>query len=118
MNAADSLGRARWFEMLAVLGRWALGLLFIYMGWKKAMHPADFLTLVRQYEMVSNHVVLNIIAATLPWFEVFCGLLLIAGIAVRGTAVMLLAMLIPFTLIVLKRALAIASAQHLSFCLV
>src|SRR5207253_4900534 len=37
---------------------------------------------------------------------------------VRGAAVMLVVMLIPFTLLVLKRALAIADAQHLAFCMV
>jgi uncharacterized membrane protein YphA (DoxX/SURF4 family) len=54
----------------------------------------------------------------LPWFEVFCGVLLLTGIAVRGSALVLLAMLIPFTFIVLKRALAIASAEGILFCAV
>jgi uncharacterized membrane protein YphA (DoxX/SURF4 family) len=68
--------------------------------------------------MVASPLGLNAIAAGLPWFEVFCGLLLVAGVAVRGTALMALAMLIPFTLIVLRRALAIAAAQGLPFCAV
>jgi uncharacterized membrane protein YphA (DoxX/SURF4 family) len=107
-----------WLDAGAVLARWVLGVLFLYMGLKKALYPADFLKLVRQYDMVSSSLVLNLIAAVLPWFEAFCGLLLLAGVAVRGTATMLVLMLVPFTLIVLRRALMIASTQHLAFCLV
>jgi uncharacterized membrane protein YphA (DoxX/SURF4 family) len=105
-------------EILTVLSRWVVGGLFIYMGMYKALHPVEFLKLVRQYDMVSSPLLLNSIAAALPWFETICGALLITGVAVRGTAVMLLAMLIPFTLIVLKRALAIQSLQALAFCAV
>jgi hypothetical protein len=61
---------------------------------------------------------LNLIASALPWFEVFCGVMLLTGVAVRGSALVLLGMLIPFTLIVLKRALAIASAEGILFCAV
>src|SRR4051812_5798438 len=109
---------APWLSNGAVLARLVLGGLFLYMGLRKAMHPADFLNLVRQYDMVSSTFLLNAIAAMLPWFEAFCGLLLVAGIAVRGTAVMLLVMLIPFSLVVLKRALAIAAATSQPFCMV
>jgi hypothetical protein len=66
--------------------------------------------------MVENHVLLNFIAATLPWFEVLCGLLLLAGIGVRGAAFVALGMLVPFSLIVLKRALAIHTASAIAFC--
>ena len=115
---AKAVTRHGWLDYLAILARWVVGVLFIYMGLKKALHPADFLTLIRQYDMVSTPFLLNTIAATLPWFETFCGVLLLTGIAVRGTAVMLIVMLIPFTLLVLKRALAIASAKSLAFCMV
>lgn len=105
-------------ESTALLARWLVGGLFIYMGMNKALHPVDFLKLVHQYDLVSVSWLLNSIAAALPWFEVFCGLLLVAGIAVRGSALMLVLMLIPFTLVVLKRGLAISAAQHLPFCAV
>ena len=39
-----------------------------------------------------------------------------AGIAVRGSALILLLMLIPFSLIVLHRALAIREASAIAFC--
>jgi uncharacterized membrane protein YphA (DoxX/SURF4 family) len=105
-------------EMVAVLARWFLGGLFVYMGLVKALDPKQFLELVHQYQMVSSPLILNSIAAALPWFEVFCGLLLLAGVAVRGTALMLLLMLVPFTIIVLRRALFLASTKGLALCAV
>jgi hypothetical protein len=45
-------------------------------------------------------------------------LLLLFGVAVRGSALMLVAMLVPFTAIVFKRALEIAAANHQAFCAV
>jgi uncharacterized membrane protein YphA (DoxX/SURF4 family) len=110
--------RSRTLEAGAVVIRWLLGLLFIYMGLNKALHPDVFLKLVRQYDLTSNPYFLNLIAAGLPWFEVFCGLLLLAGVAVRGAALMLLLMLIAFTPLVLQRALALAAANKLPLCLV
>jgi uncharacterized membrane protein YphA (DoxX/SURF4 family) len=105
-------------ETFAVLARWVMGGLLIYMGLVKALYPVGFLKLVRQYDLVQNAVVLNSIAAALPWFEVFCGVLLFVGVAVRGSALVLLAMLVPFTALVLKRALAIHAASALAFCAV
>ena len=102
--------------LLPVLVRWLLGVCFVYMGLNKALHPEDFLKLVRQYDMVQGYLLLNLIAAVLPWFEVFCGLLLVSGVAVRGSALMLVLMLVPFTVIVIRRALAIQTATGLVFC--
>jgi uncharacterized membrane protein YphA (DoxX/SURF4 family) len=102
----------------AVLARWLLGAAFLYWGLSKALHPVDFLKLVRQYDIVQSSLILNSMAAALPWFEVFCGLLLLAGIAVRGTALTLLVLLVPFTLLVLHRALLLQAALAIPFCAV
>jgi len=117
-QAGPASRRSRTLEAGAVATRWLLGLLFVYMGLHKALHPDLFLKLVRQYDLTSNPYFLNAIAAGLPWFEVFCGLLLLAGVAVRGAALMLLLMLLAFTPLVLQRALALAAANKLSLCLV
>jgi uncharacterized membrane protein YphA (DoxX/SURF4 family) len=117
MTSKEPVG---WKKFLGAVGpvaaRWVLGGLFLYMGLNKALHPVDFLKLVRQYEMVDWYLLLNLIAILLPWFEVFCGLLLVTGVAVRGAALMLLFMLIPFTVVVIRRALAIQAATALPFC--
>ncbi len=111
-------GSPRFFDSFSIIARLALGVLFIYMGMVKALDPVQFLKMVREYDMVHSAVMLNLIAASLPWFEVFCGVMLIMGVAVRGVALLLIAMLIPFTFLVTKRALAIASAKSLAFCAV
>ena len=118
MSPDPSLRPCAIADRLAVLARWLLGVVFLFMGFSKALHPVDFLKLVRQYELVQDAWLLNSIAAALPWFEVFCGLLLVAGVAVRGTALMLAVMLVPFTVVVVRRALALQAERHIPFCAV
>jgi len=103
-------------ELVCVAARWILGTIFVYMGLSKTLHPVDFLKIIREYHLVESHVALNFIAATLPWFEMLCGLLLLGGIAVRGSAVLLIGMLVPFTTSVLNRAMAIQAASAMPFC--
>src|SRR5437763_274371 len=114
----DVPSSARWqpANVLAALARFLLGGIFIYMGLSKALHPIEFLKMVRQYDALHSPLLLNLVASALPWFETFCGLLLVLGLVVRGTAVMLLGMLIPFSILVLLRALAMHDASGLPFC--
>lgn len=114
IDYASKKGRA--LDAATVLARWLLGALFLYMGLNKALYPVEFLKLVRQYDWVHHPLLLNSIAATLPWFEIFCGGLLVAGVAVRGAALMLLLMLAPFTWIVWQRALTLQAALEIPFC--
>jgi len=114
-SASTSAGTGRG-TVLILIARCVLGAVFIYMGLHKALHPVEFLKLVRQYEVLHTPVLLNMVASTLPWFEIFCGLLLVLGVGVRGAAVMLVAMLIPFTIIVFLRALAMHQTGGLPFC--
>jgi len=118
MNQAPSPTARTVGDVATVLIRWVLGALFVYMGLTKALHPVDFLKLVHQYDLVHDYRLLNAIASALPWFEVFCGLLLLAGVAVRGSALLLIAMLVPFTWIVFQRALSMQAALHIPFCAV
>ncbi len=101
-----------------VLARIALGVMFVYTGIEKAINPVDFLKMIHEYHMVPEQppILLNSMAAVLPWLEVLCGLLLIAGVALRGTALLLLAMLVGFTGAVALRALHIYNAQDIAFC--
>ena len=101
-----------------LLARLALGGLFVYMAWSKVVHPTDFMKLIREYHMVPESwpIVLNLIAAVLPWVEIMCGMLLIFGVALRGTSLMLLLMLIGFTIIVTLRAVGIHQTTGQPFC--
>ena len=105
-------------NIVSLLARWILGAAFVYMGLSKALNPVDFLKLVQQYGIVENFLLLNAIAVILPWFEVFCGFLLLAGFAVRGTALVLIMMLVAFTWLVFDRALELATIKNIPFCLV
>jgi putative oxidoreductase len=98
-----------------LLARLILGGVFIYMGVNKALHPVEFLKLIKQYELLSGPPWLNLIAATLPWFEVFCGMLLVLGIAVRGVSLNLLLMLVPFTIVIARRALEMSKTSGAAF---
>lgn len=118
MKTSPSSSRRVAVDIFTVLTRWLLGAAFVYLGLNKALHPVDFLKLVQQYDLTQNALFLNSIAAGLPWFEVFCGLLLLTGVAVRGTALTLLLMLVPFTLLVLHQALLLQAAQAIPFCAV
>jgi uncharacterized membrane protein YphA (DoxX/SURF4 family) len=117
-EGTKSVPSARRRVVAPLLARWVLGGLFLYLGLYKALHPVDFLKLVRQYDMVAGPVLLNSVAAFLPWVEVFCGLLLVSGIAVRGAALMALGMIVPLTAAVLHRALAIHAVTSIPFCAV
>ena len=125
MNATQDPGHcprpsqgARLREGAFVLLRWVVGALFVYLGLSKALDPVQFLKLVREYELVANPVLLNALVVVLPWLEAFLGLLLISGVAVRGSALVLVLMLVPFTVAVLRRALAIHVSTGIPFCAV
>src|SRR5438067_206702 len=103
-------------DILSLLARCLLAALFLYMGLSKALHPVEFLKLLRQYDILHQYLWLNVVASTLPWFEVFCGLCLLSGIAVRGTSLVLLAMLMFFSALVFLRALAVHNLDGLPLC--
>jgi uncharacterized membrane protein YphA (DoxX/SURF4 family) len=94
-----------------ILGAW-----FVYGGVAKALQPVTFLKAVHEYGLPFPFTVLNAIAGWLPWFEIFCGLLLVSGRALRATATVWLGMLLPFSVLILRRALAIRSATEVALC--
>ncbi len=102
----------------AVLARIALGVVFIYLGVAKAVDPVAFLKLVRQFGVLESPPALNVIAAVLPWFEVFSGMLLLLGVKPRATASVQFVMLAGFTVLVLARAIAIYRSGGVPFCAV
>lgn len=100
----------------ALIIRVILGGSFLYLGATKALHPVELLKLLRQYDALHHFVLLNFVASTLPWLEILCGLFLVLGVAVRGSAVVLCVMLGVFTTAVLIRAQAIHASAGLPFC--
>jgi uncharacterized membrane protein YphA (DoxX/SURF4 family) len=102
----------------AAIARWVLGGVFVYLGAAKIADPVGFLKAVRQFGIVADTspTLLNPMAALLPWLEVWCGLLLVLGVAVRGTALALLTLLVVFTWAITLRARDLHAAEGIAFC--
>jgi len=69
----------------ALAGRILLGAVFIYASWDKIRDPAAFSQSIANYQILPMQWV-NAAALYLPWLELICGLALIFGLAVRGSA--------------------------------
>jgi uncharacterized membrane protein YphA (DoxX/SURF4 family) len=79
----------------------ALGALFIYASWEKIGAPRDFARIVYHYRLVGPSAALgftpaNLLAVVLPWLELACGLLLIAGLWRREAAAITAVLLVVF----------------------
>ncbi len=87
-------------------------------GWVELDGPVGFLKFIREYEIfpVAAWPLLNLTAVAMPWVEVLCGVLLVFGVAVRGAAGVLLALLLMFTVMIVIRGLRIYHAQDIAFC--
>ncbi len=96
--------------------RFVLGALFVYFGLAKALDPAGFLKLLRQFDLLPGPFALNLTAAVLPWCEMLCGAALVFGLRVQAAALAVLVMLASFTIAVTVRAWSIYQTGPLSFC--
>ena len=120
MTTTDAGVLRRWdatgLPLLAA--RLALGGTFVWLGLGKAGDPVTFLKLIREYDLVpaSQPSLLTAMAVALPWLEIWCGMLLLLGVAVRGAALTALGLLVVFTGAITLRALDIRAAQELAFC--
>ena len=77
------------YELIVIIIRIALGAIFTYAGIIKIMDPVAFAGSIAAYKILpyfGNYLA----AAILPWLEVVCGLLLVAGYRWRGAAVIIL----------------------------
>ena len=82
-------------RILIFLLRLILGGLFIYASWGKLLNPEDFGRAIRGYDMLPLGTI-GILSVLLPYLEFFSGLFLIIGIFKRGSAFIILAMLVIF----------------------
>lgn len=114
MDSAPTRSNQTGYVLL--LARLVLGSDFIYLGAVKAADPVEFLKLIRQFEMIEMPLLLNLVAGVLPWFEIMCGLLVIAGFRLRAATLLILIMLASFTAAVAVRALDMFYAGSVAFC--
>lgn len=81
-----------------LLFRIILGLTFIYASLDKIVNPSDFSNLIDNFH-ISPVSLSNLVALFLPWIELICGLCLISGYMLRGSNILVFAMLLFFILI-------------------
>ncbi|MGP8243928.1 MAG: MauE/DoxX family redox-associated membrane protein [Bryobacteraceae bacterium] len=79
--------RSNTFRAAALLLRLLLGGIFIYAAWTKLHTPWELFAMsIDSYQILPLRAV-EFVARTLPWFELAVGILLIAGIWLRGAAI-------------------------------
>jgi uncharacterized membrane protein YphA (DoxX/SURF4 family) len=79
----------------SVVFRWAVGLIFIYASADKILHPSAFAVAAYNYRILPGSFI-NLVAITLPWLELICGILLIIGLFPRAAALILSILLVVF----------------------
>jgi uncharacterized membrane protein YphA (DoxX/SURF4 family) len=79
--------RSNVFRAGALLLRVLLGGIFIYAAWTKLRTPWEIFAIgIDSYQILPLWAV-QFVARTLPWFELAVGILLIAGVWLRGAAI-------------------------------
>ena len=78
-----------------IVVRVALGAIFFYAGAEKIINPVAFAGDVANYRLLP-HVAVNLVAITLPWVEAAVGLLLVAGVWVRPSALIVTVLMLVF----------------------
>jgi uncharacterized membrane protein YphA (DoxX/SURF4 family) len=100
-----------------LLARLVVGGAFVWLALVKLADPVAFLKAIREYGLLADDSrLLNFTAAVLPWVELFCGGLLVLGVAVRGNALVLAALLAVFTAAIAARGVEMHAAAGGSFC--
>jgi uncharacterized membrane protein YphA (DoxX/SURF4 family) len=84
--------------------RLILGSVFIYASVYKVAEPAEFARSIYNYRMLPEETI-NLMAIIMPWLELVCGILIIIGAFVRGSAALIGLMLVVF-IIAISSALA------------
>jgi len=101
-----------------VLSRLIVGGTFVYLAFHKIADPVKFLKDIREYHLLPESLPLlfNLSAVTLPWIEILAGGLLILGLWLRGSATIILALMLFFTTAILVRALGVYGEGNIAFC--
>lgn len=84
---------------LLLIYRLVIGLTFIYASYYKIVDPQDFARSIYNYRIMPVFFI-NVLAITLPWLELVCGLLLVIGLFRRPMALILAMMLLVFSIAV------------------
>jgi uncharacterized membrane protein YphA (DoxX/SURF4 family) len=86
---------------VVLITRIFLGLLFVVSSLDKIVDPAAFAHSVGNYKLLPSWLPMTI-ATILPWLELLCGFSLLFGLFIRGSSLIVSAMLIIFTFAVIS----------------
>ena len=92
---------------LLLVFRLFLAAIFIYAAVQKIGKPLAFADEIHSYSIVDYGAPLYAMAIVLPWLELLCGLSLVAGVFVRGSALILLVLNAMFLVVIAKRTVGI-----------
>jgi len=87
-----------------LLLRLLLGALFLYAAWDKILHPEAFSETVMNYKLLPRQLV-NVFALWLPWVELVVGVLLVAGLWARASAILMSGMMAMFLIAIFQAVL-------------
>lgn len=90
--------------------RLVLAAVFIYAAVQKIGRPLLFADEIRAYGVVDYGTPLYLMAIVLPWLELLCGVALVTGAALRGAALVLVALNALFITVIAFRAAALVRA--------
>ncbi len=109
--------RSPWYfnEYLVSALRLILAAVFIYAAMQKIGKPLAFADEIRMYRILDIGPALYIMAIALPWIELFCGLSLLTGLFMRGSALILFALNAVFLVAVSMRTVAIIGEEGIGF---
>jgi uncharacterized membrane protein YphA (DoxX/SURF4 family) len=100
MKILDLARKALTSKYLALVFRLYLGGLFIYASMYKINYAGEFVESIASYQLVPYPVV-NLMALVMPWLELICGILLIAGIRSKSAVTVIAGLLVMFSVAVL-----------------
>lgn len=106
-----------WFfnPYLMLVFRLILAGVFIYAALQKIDKPLMFADEMRMYGVLDRGVVLYIMAIVLPWIELLCGISMITGIFLRGSAFILVLFNAIFLVVVSFRTISIMNTEGTPF---
>jgi uncharacterized membrane protein YphA (DoxX/SURF4 family) len=108
--------RSRLFNPYLLLAfRLVLAGVFLYAAFQKIGKPLAFADEIRMYGILDIGALLYITAIVLPWVELLCGVSLLTGIFLRGTAFILLILNAVFLVAVSIRTAGVMSEEGLAF---
>lgn len=79
---------------------WFLAIVLVWAGLSKLVDPVSFYGAVLEYRLPFFPILLRTTAVILPWMELFCGLLLVVGIARQATLLWVTALFTVFLVMV------------------